>query len=239
MSKKMRNNSLLIIGIFIFFLIIIIGSLFVRTTGFADNIFQSKEDSKLSDSKTTEDLVKLDSNPEEIKVQEAPEIDSEKVEGEPEPAEKAVEQDQPKIDKKELAKQKQLLELSSKDNIAIEYNYERPVISKDSGNKDIIIISKLSNLNIPGEPEIPFEVAMIMLPADKDIDKVTVIPDEKIEIKGNYDIKKGDWQFPLSEFDNPDEISKQVEELEKNKTIFKKYPVNYYSNPSLQVKKGY
>lgn len=243
-KKTSKNTSLIIISLFTLILIILLLFTIARTTGFADEIFKSKAESKLSDSKVTEDLEKLDSNPEEIKEINNSEVKTETiVEKEPEekPIEKIIEsevievlQTEFKIDEKELAKQKQLLELSSKDNITIEYSYEKPVMSKDSENKDIVTISKLNNLNKPGEPEVPFEVVMIMLPADKDVDKITVIPDNKIDIKGTYDIKTGDWQVPISQTEKID-----ILELEKNKTIFNKYPNSYYSNPSTQIKKGY
>lgn len=211
-----KKKIYFIIGLTIVLVIALLVLMFGKSTGFANLMISKSTDAK-TDSKLNKNL----------------EIHSKESQLNKETKDEPIFSDNT-IDKAELEKQQQLLELSSKENIIIEYNYDTPTITKDFENKDIITISNLTNLNIPGEPEVPFEVAMIMIPIDKDIDKVTVIPGEKIDIKGTYDLRTGDWQVPISHADKID-----ITELEKNKTIFKTYPKNYYSNPSVQLKKGY
>lgn len=226
-KKSTKKTNKIIISIFCLVLVILLIFTISRTTGFADKIFESKDNST-SDLKIMDDVKELNSNLEEINSEEKP------IEEFRETETIEIKKVEYKVDEKEIAKQKQFLEFTGKDNIIIEYNYDKPIITKDSEKKDIVTISKLNNLNTPGEPEVPFEVIMIMLPIDKDVDKVTVIPEDKVDIKGTYNLKTGDWQVPISQADKVD-----ISEFEKNKTIFNKYPNNYYSNPSTQIKKGY
>ncbi|MDD2260174.1 MAG: S8 family serine peptidase [Acholeplasmataceae bacterium] len=79
-KKTSKNTSLIIISMFTLILIILLLFTIYRTTGFADEIFKSKTDSKLLDSKATGDLEKLDSNPEEIKGADSAEIETTKIE---------------------------------------------------------------------------------------------------------------------------------------------------------------
>ena len=70
-NKTSKNISLIIISIFTLILIILLLFTIARTTGFADEIFKSKTDSKLLDSKATEDLEKLNHKPPELEIDNA------------------------------------------------------------------------------------------------------------------------------------------------------------------------
>jgi len=94
------------------------------------------------------------------------------------------------------------LEVSSTDNvIEMDYTVPEPVI-KDLGNgESAVAINERGFKSLPGEtgsPVLPGRTVQILLPPDKEVNEVQVLPGEKVPIEGTYKVEFARSPRPIS-----------------------------------------
>jgi len=108
---------------------------------------------------------------------------------------------------------------------------------------DHIVMPGLNDLNIPGEPVLPFKTVRLLLPLDQELEDSEIIPEQKTYLEGKYDIIYGKRPIPLSWASNP-EVREKFPYIGtiRNETIYslaEEYPGKLYSVISTQVLKGF
>ena len=84
----------------------------------------------------------------------------------------------------------------SKDMIKLSYTFPNPEISDDNGY-DLVSIPGLGLYSIPSEPLIPFKTAKILIPPNKDVDKIEIGPSVKSDLSGIFNIQFGQEPIPI------------------------------------------
>ena len=81
-----------------------------------------------------------------------------------------------------------LAETSNNNVMKFSYEFEKPEI-EIVGNYSIVSINGLDMLDIPGSPILPYKVVRILIPFNEKVERIEILPSEKIEIEGRYFIK--------------------------------------------------
>lgn len=113
------------------------------------------------------------------------------------------------------------------------YSFLPPLIEAGSPGRHRIYIPGLKTLSLTGEPMVPFRDAVIVVPAGKQMRKVTVIPGKKLYI-GRYRLEPASPPVPPS-YQGP------TPKFELKAKIYAKvfpYPGRLHSEPVLQYKSG-
>ncbi len=113
---------------------------------------------------------------------------------------------------------------SNEDLISFNYSFPSPQFEKD-GKYDLIKISGLNLMEIPGLPMLPYKTAKILIPYGKKVKRLEIRPSKKIEIDGFFKIKPAPNPLPLCDCPkdfNPNPINFSVYNSSENFPGFKK-----------------
>jgi len=130
------------------------------------------------------------------------------------------------------------------EGIVLEYELEKPILEDGPQIRDTayerITIPGLPNLNIPGEPVVPFKIVNVLIPYGEEVQEVKVIPGDE-EYLGRIMIEPGQKPLPISDTDLPF-ITRGEEPTPPNEAIYaslEPFPKNVYLKSGVQSKQGY
>jgi len=76
---------------------------------------------------------------------------------------------------------------ASAEQLTVDYFFEYPLV-ETAGEYDRVIMKETPNYGNPGEPLLPARGASILLPYGTDVEDILIIPGERIELEGSYNI---------------------------------------------------
>ena len=121
--------------------------------------------------------------------------------------------------------------------IELNFSFDEPTIENITINATTynrVIMSGLSNSNIPGEPCLPMKIVSILLPQGEVVEDINVTVEGKTFLNGSYFVEPGQEFYPISS--NWTNITLPNPEIYNSSQL---YPENTSQNISIQKKCGY
>ena len=128
------------------------------------------------------------------------------------------------------------------EDIELDFSFDEPTIENITINATIydrVILSGLSNSNIPGEPCLPMQSVNVLIPQNYTVEDINVTVEGKTFLNGSFFVEPGQRSYPFSY--NWSSHNGSID-TKPNMTIYNSsqhYPYTTFQSLSIQKKRGY